>query len=87
MSPQASVAAFWDIGVRRSYHAVPLGTRPRVGYTDGGPGRPCEVPSRGNEPIVSNMGWPNAASIKKEYDRPCTSSVIKLKQPPRTLPA
>ncbi len=46
--------------------------------TDGGMDQPCEVLLRGNELIVSNMDWPVAGCINKQYDKPCTLSVIKL---------
>lgn len=46
--------------------------------TDGGMDQPCEVLLRGRELIVSNMDWPVAGCINKEYDEPCTLSVIKL---------
>lgn len=46
--------------------------------TDGGMDQPCEVLLRGNELIVSNMDWPVPGCINKQYDKPCTLSVIKL---------
>ena len=46
--------------------------------TDGGMDQPCEVLLRGNELIVSNMDWPIPGCINKEYNKPCTLSVIKI---------
>ena len=45
---------------------------------DGGMDQPCEVLLRGNELIVSNMDWPVPGCINKEYNEPCTLSVIRI---------
>ena len=46
--------------------------------TDGGMDQPCEVLLRGNELIVSNMDWPIPGCVNKEYNEPCTLSVIRI---------
>ena len=46
---------------------------------DGGMDQPCETLLRGRELIVSNMDWPVPGTINKQYNLPCTLSVITLK--------
>ncbi len=66
-------------------HAVTLDGKVRTlaqnGDTDGldgGMDQPCEVLLRGNELIVSNMDWPIPGCVNKQYNEPCTLSVIRI---------
>ena len=51
---------------------------PEVSNLDGGLCTPCEPLVRGNEVIVSNMGFPFGPSLIKKHTLPATLSVIKL---------
>lgn len=71
--------------VTNAVHAINMDAKVRTivrnGDTDGldgGMDQPCEVLIRGNELIASNMDWPIPGCVNKEYDEPCTLSVIKL---------
>lgn len=46
---------------------------------DGGMDQPCETLLRGRELIISNMDWPVPGTINKQYNLPCTLSVISVK--------
>ncbi len=71
--------------ITNAIHAVAMDgtvrTIARNGDTDGldgGMDQPCEVLLRGNELIASNMDWPIPGCVNKEYNEPCTLSVILI---------
>jgi hypothetical protein len=71
--------------ITNAVHAVSMDAKVRTiarngdtDGTDGGMDQPCEVLLRGNELIASNMDWPIPGCVNKEYDEPCTLSVIKI---------